>query len=811
MTRSCFTLLTGLVLLLLGFLPAARGADELPANVGLGLRRLAAWDATQPRTAAASERRARLATALPGLAERVQTTGDARRAVVDVDIDGKVTPAAVSDALTALGATVFAQASNVDGGSTLSARLPLDQTGAAARLPGVRALSLVRRPHHWIGKATTQGASVLRVLTTGNAGSGGQGITVGVLSDSFNAATLDSVGQSLADHAADDVASGDLPGPGNPYGHVTPVTVLADADPADPANTDEGRAMLQIVHDLAPDANLVFCTNGATPAAFAANVRALRTNPAAPCDVLVDDAVFDEEPFFSDGPAARAVDEVVHSADLPGRPVLYYSAAGSLGADGSYDATLNLVADDVARASAKGNLKLGQVPAELTAGGFHSFDTRTGHVVLSQKVFVAGAPATLNFQWDDPWVHGLVSTTYSLLVFDAQGNYLPGVSGIEDSQAMGHAIQLVDLPLGANKTQAVYQLAIARRAAGLQQATHLRYLVRTEGAYRAKKFTPYNVPSIYGHAAAHGADAVAAFAYDNLAQPENNGSAGPVTICFDNNGNRLATPTTRLAPSFAAVDGVDTTFFPATPGADTDGDGLPNFYGTSAAAAHVAGIAARMLQAAGGPGSLSDAQVRSALQSTAAAHDLDPSASQAVATDADGVYTVTLAAAGDSSDFAAFDKAFFKLGFAGPEASELQSVTVNLKRAGEQFDPDGVTGFPFKVSHAGSTIIADNVAATFSGAGKHPAKMTLTFAPGTFKPGDTLAFGIDRDVAALNAGGNSADLLTGATVKARVLEYGTKTKAAGAFVDQMGTGYSPVTGAGLIDAAAALAAALGGS
>ncbi len=802
-------LLTGLLALFVGCLPTLQGADDpetFPANVGLGLRRLASWDQTQPRTLSATERRARLAASLPGLAERVQVNADGTCAVVDVTLDAKAAPTTVRDALTALGAEVFAQA-----GTTLSARLPLAQTGAAARVPGVSSVSLVRRAHHWIGKATTQGLSVLKVDKLNAAGYDGKGVTVGVISDSFDAATLDSTGQSLADHAATDIASGDLPGPGNPDGHLTPVAVLADADPTDTANTDEGRAMLQIVHDLAPAATLAFCTNGATPAALAANIRALRTNPAAPCDVIVDDAVFDEEPFFSDGPAARAVDDVVHSTDLAGRPVLYYSAAGNLGADGSYDGTLNFVADADARASTKGNLKLDQVPAALTAGGFHSFNDRAGHVALSQKVFVAGAPATLNFQWDDPWIPTLVSTTYSLLVFDAQGNYLPDLSGTEDSQAMGRAIQLVDLPLGANKAPAVYQLAIARRGEGLLQATHLRYLVRTEGSFRANRYTPYNVPTVYGHAVAPGADAVAAFAYDALTEPENSTSAGPATIYFDNNGNRLSTPAGRLQPSFAAVDGVDTTFFPATPGADTDGDGLPNFYGSSAAAAHVAGVAALLIQAGGGPGSLSDTQIRTALQSTAAAHDLDPAASQAVAVDTGKIYTVTLQAAGDSSDYSAFDKAFFTLGFAGPEASELHKVVVDLSGAGEQFDPNIVSGYPFTISHTGSSVAAESVAATLSGTGKHLNKLTLTFAAGTFKPGATLAFGIDRDVAALNAGGNSADALAGATLKGRVLERGAKTKATGTFANKTGIGYSPVTGYGLIDAAAALAKVLGGS
>ena len=253
---------------------------------------------------------------LLGLAANVQTTADGTRAVVNVVLDPKASPAPVRDALTALGAEIFAQAGNV-----LGAWLPLGQTGAAARVPGVFSVSLVRRPHHWVGKATTQGVRVLDVAKVNAAGYEGTGITVGVLSDSFDTATQDAVGQPLTDHADDDIASGDLPGPGNPDGYTTPVTVLADGDATD---TDEGRAMLQIVHDLAPAAALAFCANGATPAALAANIRALRAS--AGCDVIVDDAVFDEEPFFSDGPAAQAVDDVVHSDDLGGRKVLYYSA-----------------------------------------------------------------------------------------------------------------------------------------------------------------------------------------------------------------------------------------------------------------------------------------------------------------------------------------------------------------------------------------------------------------------------------------------------------------------------------------------------
>ncbi len=797
-----------LLAFLLGLTCLTARASDLPANIGGSLRRLVVWDAAQPRTLPPAERRARLVALYPHAAHRPQTTPDATRAVVDVTLDGTAAPEAVCASLAALGVEVFAQSVPPSGvaGGVLSTRLPLDRAAAAARLPGVASLALVRPAHHWAGKVNTQGKQVLHANELLAAGFDGTGLTIGVVSDSFDAATVDNLGERLTDHAADDVLSGDLPGPGNPDGFLTSVSVLADADPANRANTDEGRAMLQIVHDLAPAAALAFATDGATPTALAANIHALRTADAARCDVIVDDAQFDEEPFFSDGPAALAVQDVVRNPNLAGRRVLYYAAAGNRGREGSYDGTFRPVTDAAARASAKGNLQLAQVPAELTDGGFHNFNPSLGHVSLVQKLTVAGAAASLNFQWDDPWVPRLLSTSYSLLVFDAQGNYLPDLSGTDDAFQMGRAIQLVDLPTGQNGAPVVYQIAIVQRLQGLQQAMHLRYLVNTEGTVRTKGFLPYNVPTIYGHAAATGADAVAAYAHDQLDTPEPFTSDGPVTIYVDANGLRLAAPDIRLQPTVAAVDGVNNTFFPPGLGHDTDGDGFPNFSGTSAAAAHAGAVAALLLQVAGGRGSLDDVAMRALLQRTAALHDLDPSSASALAADAGSAHTVTVTATGDGSDYAAFDKRFFTVSYrakSGP--SELHKIVLDLAPAGAEFDPDAVSGFPFKISKPDGTVLPASVTAVFSGAdARHPNKLALTFAAGSFRSGDTLVFGVDRDLRALHAGGNSADVLAGATVNARFIDNTTKGKLSGVFASQTGRGYSPVVGFGLIDAAAAL-------
>ena len=262
----------------------------------------------------------------------------------------------------------------------------------------------------------------------------------------------------------------------------------------------------------------------------------------------------------------------------------------------------------------------------------------------------------------------------------------------------------------------------------------------------------------------------------------------------------------RAQPTLAAVDGVDTTFFPASPVADTDGDGLPNFFGTSAAAPHAAGVAALLLQAAGGSGSLSDTQVRALLQNTAAAHDLDPDRASVTLSDAKNVYTAMLTADGDSGENSAFDKAFFKLSFTGPTTSELHKAIINLAPAGEEFDPTAASGFPFKVSKPDGTVKPGKVTAALNGSDPaHPGKLTLSFAAGALKSGGTLAFGIDRDLVATHAGGNSADLLARAKVKVQVLDKGVTSTLQGRLVNKIGTGDSPVVGYGLIDAAAALA------
>ena len=95
-----------------------------------------------------------------------------------------------------------------------------------------------------------------------------------------------------------DASNDDLPGNAT---NPNPVNVLQDYPYSifSGGGSDEGRAMLQIVHDVAPKAKLAFRTGFISEGDFAFGVRQLVDN--ANCDVIVDDITYITEPFFRDG------------------------------------------------------------------------------------------------------------------------------------------------------------------------------------------------------------------------------------------------------------------------------------------------------------------------------------------------------------------------------------------------------------------------------------------------------------------------------------------------------------------------------
>jgi hypothetical protein len=184
-------------------------------------------------------------------------------------------------------------------GRVVSGQLPISAIAAAAGLASLRFAQSAAAMTH-VGSVTSQGDHAMRSdIARTTFGVNGSGINVGALSDSFN----------CLGGAAADASSGDLPS----------VTVTQEISVCTGA-TDEGRAILQVVHDVAPGASLSFASAFNGQAAFASNILALAASGAK---VVVDDVVYFAEPMFQDGIIAQAVDSVVAGG------VTYFSAAGN--------------------------------------------------------------------------------------------------------------------------------------------------------------------------------------------------------------------------------------------------------------------------------------------------------------------------------------------------------------------------------------------------------------------------------------------------------------------------------------------------
>jgi Subtilase family len=772
---------------------ASLGADpSVPANIDSHLQR---W--VEQANAGNSAR----ATILPrALAAPAPSSGvssipgrfDASgRVLVHIHLDGTQSLETVEKALISQGISIQAKSSTYRHG-IMAAFLDRQQVVAAARTGGVRSIVLEGKPHTHVGAVTSEGAVVLKTDVVNKAGIKGDGITVGVLSDSFNTAQLYAPSPP-ATTAADDVRTGDLP----------VVKVLEDFNNNGLGGTDEGRAMCQIVYDLAPHCNLAFATAFVSEIDFANNIVRLRAD--ANCDVIVDDIGYSDDPVFSDGLLAQAVNTVATSTALPGHPAVYCSSAGNEGDNGYINTYRDLTDGFVRRAGNHGNLKLEQVAPNLTAGGWHNWNPYGGNEPVT-AIVVPGDPTvfppySLFLQWDDPFdLADGITTNFNFLVFDQDGNYLPDLSGTSDAFKMQEAYQQTgDLAFGTT-----YQIAITRSrkrdplAPPPPPAHQLSIQTFLDGAgnIQGKYFhaAPLNVQTTYGHAAANGAIDVAAYIFDwrgkGPYQPaiEPYTSPGPVVIYFDASGNRLATPELRLKPEVAAVDGVGTTFF-GGPYQDQFA-----FFGTSAAAPHVAGVAALLVQAAGGPGSIDPTLVKLALEATTPQRDIDPLRAEAIGASSSGFVAVSALGAGITDN----GPNYFTVFFLGPPGQSVQSVTIDGAKAGLVFDATAKNPPPT----VGSTSGIDPKNVSFSGGHDSPL-FTINFTPGKFVPGASVSFTVDQDGALTDPYGYQADCLgAGATFTAT---FGPKPdKAVGAFQNMISTGFNQADGFGLVDALAAV-------
>src|SRR5262249_52750368 len=151
------------------------------------------------------------------------------------------------------------------------------------------------------GSLTSQGYITHTANQVVGMGINGGGVTVGVLADSASPARVAAL-----------IASGDLPAS----------TLVLPGQQGPSTGSDEGTAMMEIVHDMAPGANLIFATAFTSAASFASNILALQ---AAGAKVIVDDVTYLNEAAFQDGPIAQAVNQVTANGSI------YFSSAANSG------------------------------------------------------------------------------------------------------------------------------------------------------------------------------------------------------------------------------------------------------------------------------------------------------------------------------------------------------------------------------------------------------------------------------------------------------------------------------------------------
>ncbi|HOL41538.1 MAG TPA: NosD domain-containing protein, partial [Methanospirillum sp.] len=360
------------------------------------------------------------------------------------------------------------------------------------------------------GSVQTAGDGILKTDQLRNATTAdGTGVIVGVIS---NGAKGLSNAQSL----------GDLP---------ENVIVLKDGKGA------EGTAMMEIIHDIAPGATLIYHDlGGGTGENF---IKAFNNLIKAGATIIVEDVFNYEVPYFEDGYLAQEVSRILE--ENPG--VLIVSSAGNT-ANSHYQGTFTDGGD-----------------------GYHSFNGSTGIPLEIQP----GGRVKVHLQWDDPF--NAASNDFDLFIHDLQSDSDIAISNkVQTGEERPY--EKINYQNVGDKTQKAEIRVRAKEGKG--EGSNIELLLESDPSRVTvgKEYLSLD-DSIIGWAAVPNIISVATVSADDKKIQEFS-SRGTVTIIHP-------VPAIRDKPDITGVDAVEV----------SGSGGFPKiFTGTSAAAPHIGGLLA---------------------------------------------------------------------------------------------------------------------------------------------------------------------------------------------------------------------------
>jgi len=485
-------------------------------------------------------------------------------------------------------------------GRLVSGFLPMSALDEAAALSALRTMRGAAGGSG-VGAVTSEGdASLQTDEVRSDLNVDGSGVKTCVLSDSYDMAFTSAECTSEKNIcASDDVDSGDLP---------SDVDVVEEAA-SNQSNTDEGRGMLQIVHDIAPGAPLGFHTTQGGLANYADAISTLADPDGADCDVLVDDWIYFFEGMLQDGVVAGAAKDAVNEDGK-----VYVTFAGNAG-NRSYESSFRGSGQDISSLSCCPN----------KSGEMHDFDPDAPTDVRQQITVGSGVSPNLALQWSDPWLDA--NSDLDLYLLDAEADTLVATSEIQNIGSFS-AESIFTYTNTSGADQAL-DLVITLTDDGSGEPPNLIKWVAVLSSFQTVTIDEHDTKSgtSYGHRNVAEAITVGAAAWFNTPDVPDTAtvdpddppvldefsSKGEVPIIFNSEGDSLQNPPAfRDKPDVTAPDGTNNTFFGGDVGLDDDD--FPNFFGTSAAAPHAAGVVALMLDR---DETLSASEVKDNLQSGA--------------------------------------------------------------------------------------------------------------------------------------------------------------------------------------------------